>query len=180
MRNTILYLLVFCMLPTTIAIAEKPYNFRASKAYRKLPTKEQDGLEQVHRDFMMLWGALDRYADSHDEDPPNTLDQLVPYYLESLPKDPFVTDVTVQQKDTDYYQLSKAGWGYRYRKGSHGNRAWCLSSVGLKDFPYLAPKGNIGLYICKGDWISGVNPALIKLESKTQQKDPNRPADAVD
>lgn len=38
-----------------------------------------------------------------------------------------------------------------------------IASVGLPDFPYLAARGNIGLYICKGTWISGINPSTGRL-----------------
>ena len=36
-----------------------------------------------------------------------------------------------------------------------------LSSQGLSSFPYLAARGNIGLYVCKGIWISGINPVRL-------------------
>ncbi|MHC4517722.1 MAG: hypothetical protein ACYTAS_03965 [Planctomycetota bacterium] len=157
MRRAVPALVVFCVLAGSAGLAEAPYNFRTSQAYRKLSKEDRKRLERVHRDLMMLWGALDRYADHHDGNPPETLDQLVPHYLAKLPIDPFATAETAGQKDTKPYRTSRDGRGYRYRKGSPGNRAWCLSSVGLPNFPYLAARGNIGLYVCKGIWISGRN-----------------------
>ena len=174
MRHTVLALLVFCILVGSLALAETPYNFRASDAYRKLSKEDRDRLERVHRDFMMLWGALDRYADHQDGNPPETLEQLVPHYLGDLPSDPFSTDETARQKETKPYHMSKDGLGYRYRKGSPGNRAWCLSSVGLPGFPYLVARGNVDLYVCKGTWISGKN--LLRAKEKRK---PNK-TDAVD
>ena len=161
MRRTVLVLLVSCILPASVVLGEPPYDFRASDAYRKLSGDDRERLEQVHRDFMMLWGALDRYADHHDGDPPDTLDRLVPHYLGDLPTDPFATAETAREEDTRYYHPSKDGRGYRYRKGSPGNRAWCLTSEGLEEFPYLAARGNIGLYVCKGNWLSGVNEDVV-------------------
>jgi len=146
--------------PSKVATAS--YDFRASDAYRKLSKEDRERLEQVHRDFMMLCDALNRYADRHDGNKPDTLDQLVPDYLADLPTDPFTTAETSRQKDTKPNQASKDGWGYSYRKGSLGNRAWCFSGVGLPEFPYLTAMGNVGLHVCKGEWISGINPAFVK------------------
>ena len=107
----------------------------------------------------MLWGALDRYADDHDGNPPKKLERLVPGYLAELPTDPFATKATRQEKPK-HHTPSKDGWGYRYRIGSmiqtsgvDTRRSWLLVSVGLPQFPYLAERGNIGLYICKGIWL---------------------------
>ncbi len=149
-----------------VAIAEAPYDFRAAHAYRKLSSDDRHRLEQVHRDFMMLWGALDSYADRHHGKPPDTLDQLLPHYLGHLPSDPFATAQTPPQNDTKPYHTSKDGRGYRYRNGSPANRAWCLDSVGLPGFPYLAASGNVGLSVCKGRWISGMNATLVKDNKK--------------
>ena len=162
MRRAVLGFIVVRVLVGSVGLAEAPYNFRTSEAYGKLSGDDRKRLEQVHRDLMMLWGALDRYADHHEGNPPERLDQLVPHYLGELPTDPFATDETARQNDTKPYRGSKNGWGYHYRKGAPGNRAWCLASVGLPDFPYLAATGNIGLYVCKGTWISGRNPLIFK------------------
>jgi hypothetical protein len=106
----------------------------------------------------MLWGALDRYADGHDGNPPKKLEELVPGYLAELPTDPFATMDTARQKPTGNLP-SKNGWGYRYRigpmiwiEGRDTRRSWVLASVGLSEFPYNAARGNIGLYIAKGIW----------------------------
>ena len=168
MRSILAAVLVLCVLYATVGLAEDRYNFRESDAYAKLSKEDRAKLEQVHRDFMMLWGALDRYADQHDGNPPDTLDQLVPYFLADLPTDPSATDETVKDQNKKGYRTSKGEKGYRYRKGAPGNRAWCLSSVGLPGFPYLAAKGNVDLYVCKGEWISGMNPVLAK------EKRPNK------
>lgn len=109
---------------------------------------------------MLLWGALDMFADEHGGTLPETLDQLVPKYLTELPSDPFATGQTANEGEVGGYTRSKEGSGYRYRRGAPGNRAWVITSVGLPDFPYLAERGNIGLYVCKGVWISGVNPVV--------------------
>lgn len=107
----------------------------------------------------MLWGALDRYADDHNGNPPKTLEELVPSYLAQLPSDPFATAQSAQETSTANTP-SKDGWGYRYRIGSmlwvegyDTRRSWVLASVGLPEFPYNAERGNIGLYICKGIWL---------------------------
>ena len=155
--------------PAAPAVAQGPfsgpvncYDFRKSDAYRKLSEEDRTKLERVHQAFMTLWGALDRYADSHGGKPADTFDQLVPHYLGNLPNDPFATTETALQKNTSGYLTSKDGWGYRFRKGSPGNVAWCLSSVGLPDFPYLAASGNVGLYVCKGTWGAGGNYVVLK------------------
>jgi len=122
------------------------YDFRATEAYRALTAVDRDALEQVQRDFNLLWGALDRYADEHGGAPPERLADLTPRYLLRLPVDPFA---------------SGEEHGYGYRRGSPGNRAWVLSSRGLPSFPYLAARGNVGLYVCKGIWISGINPTRV-------------------
>jgi hypothetical protein len=78
-----------------------------------------------------------------------------------LPADPFVTRPETDAPKPGGYTPSKGGSGYRFRKGSPGNRAWIISSVGLPDFPYLGERNN-GLYICKGTWLSGHNPMMVK------------------
>lgn len=141
--------------------AAEPYDFRASAAYSQLSAADRQRLEQVRRDQLLLWGALDLYADEHDGEPPKTLDALVPRYLPELPSDPFTTQSSTVDSEPGGYTPSKGGLGYRFRKGSPGNRAWIISSVGLSEFPYLGER-NSGLYICKGTWISGHNPATAK------------------
>lgn len=161
MNSKAVLLVAFCMLWASVSFAEDPYDFRKSDAYGKLSKDDRNKLEQVHRDLTMLWGALDRYADGHNDNPPETLDQLVPLYLSELPTDPFATAETASQKDR-FRMKSRDGWGYRYRKGAAGNRAWIVSSVGLHNFPYLAARDNIGLYLPKGDWAGGDNAARFK------------------
>ena len=157
MRNTLLAMVAAIIVLNT-GWASEPYDFRASDAYRSLSKDDRTRLEQVHRDLMMLWGALDRYADGHDGNPPKKLDDLVPGYLAELPNDPFATEKTRKEKPT-HWTSSKGGWGYQYtkgpmyhRKGQKDDRAWMISSVGLPKFPYNAETGNIGLYVCKGIW----------------------------
>jgi hypothetical protein len=171
MRSIAIYLFsVGCVLCACRAVAgEPPYNFRESEEHQKLSAEDKAKLEQVHREFMTLWGAVDRYADNHGGEPPETLDQLTPNYLSELPTDPFATSETADDNPSRYYSTSKDGWGYRYRKGSPGNRAWTLSSVGLSDFPYLANRGNYGLYVCKGVWISGYNPRTVADPEKEKK-----------
>lgn len=147
----------FLWFATVVVAGDKPYDFRTSGAYARLTAEERQGLEQVHRDLVLLWGALDMYADDHGDKLPASLDDLVPIYLEELPSDPFATAETAKAVPPGYAP-SKKGKGYRLKKGSPGNRAWVISSVGLSGFPYLAERGNVGLYLCKGTWISGRNP----------------------
>jgi hypothetical protein len=146
-----------------LAAAENPYDFRATEAYRKLAIADRQRLEQVHRDFLLLWGALDKYADEHNGNLPATLDELVPGILVELPSDPFTTQETARFPETRGDTHSKGGMGYHFKRGAPGNRAWVISSVGLPDFPYLAERGNVSLYLCKGTWISGVNPVSGRL-----------------
>ncbi len=154
---------------TTVAVlgaapftnAGRPYDFRASPAYARLSDTDRLRLEQVRRDQLLLWGALDLYADEHDDEPPETLDALVPRYLAELPADPFATKPAPMERKPGDYVPSKGGMGYRFMKGAPGNRAWIISSVGLPDFPYLGER-NSGLYLCKGTWISGINPMITK------------------
>lgn len=159
MRVAAMMCLVAGVLLGAGGVAGEPYEFRRSEAYTKLSAEDRARLEQVHRDLMMLWGALDRYADYHEGKPPDALDQLVPGYLAELPRDPFATVATSAEKP-EYCTPSRGGWGYRYRKGpmvavSGGteDRSWVLSSVGLRGFPYLAERDNVGLYVCKGLWL---------------------------
>ncbi len=150
-------LLALLSLPALLVAAEEPYDFRASVAYKTLSAADQQRLEQVRRDQLLLWGALDMYADQHHGKLPNTLDDLAPRYLLELPADPFATPETATAQATGGYTASKGGLGYRFMRGADGNRAWVIASVGLPDFPYLAERGNVGLYLCKGTWVSGNN-----------------------
>ncbi|MBI5821584.1 MAG: protein kinase [Verrucomicrobia bacterium] len=152
------------------AIIVGSYDFRKSDAYRKLSAEDREKLEQVTRDFMLLWTSLERFADEHDGQLPDTLDQLVPQYFSELPADPFATAKTAQEGAAGY-QKSKSGWGYRYRKGAPGNRAWIVASAGLPNFPYLAEKGNVGLGLCKGIWLSGKNFVSVKVVQKPIAQD---------
>ena len=136
-----------------LAGSDKPYDFRASEAYKQLSAADRQKLEQVRLDHVLLWGALEMSADQHNGNPPATLDDLVPAYLRELPSDPFATRETTAGKDIGNYTQSKGGLGYRFMRGAPGNRAWVIASVGFPDFPYLAARGNIGLYVCKGTWI---------------------------
>ena len=161
-----LMLLPALLLLVSLAVAEKPYDFRASAAYAELSSTDRQKLEQVHHDQVLLWGALDMFADQHNGNPPASLDELVPRYLGELPSDPFATQQRASAQVLQGYTPSKGGAGYQFRRGASGNRAWVIASVKLPDFPYLAQRGNVGLYICKGIWIPD-NPVMGKL-FKTQ------------
>jgi len=152
--------LLLLSIPALWSAAATPYDFRGSAAYAQLSATDRQRLEQVRRDQLLLWGALDLYADEHNGALPKSLDQLVPRYLAELPTDPFATPQTESGQTSGGYTGSKGGLGYRYQAGAPGNRAWIIASVGLPDFPYLAERGNVGLYICKGTWISGFNPIV--------------------
>ncbi|MCA9289715.1 MAG: hypothetical protein KDA25_01215 [Phycisphaerales bacterium] len=125
------------------------YDYRTSPAWAALSAPERDHVERVTRDFTLLWGALDRYAEDHGGRVPETLDALVPRYLREVPVDPFSIGA------------DGVGRTYGYRTGAPGNRAWVLTSSGLSNFPYLAETGNIGLYQCRGVWIAGINPTRL-------------------
>jgi RNA polymerase sigma factor (sigma-70 family) len=131
----------------------KVYDFRSSPSYQALKPEQRQALEQVHRDFVLLWGALDMYAEEHQGRVPQRLEDLVPRYLKDLPRDPFATEATAAEKEVAPYTPSLGGWGYRYRPGQ-GN-SFIVASVGLPEFPYLAEKGNVGLHQLKGLWLSG-------------------------
>jgi hypothetical protein len=137
---------------------DESYEFRSSPAYHALKPAEQQALEQVHRDFVLLWGALDLYLREHENLAPEKLESLVPQYLKELPPDPFATKETAEGKDLGRYVSSRDGWGYRYRRGQ--GDSFIIASVGLPDFPYLAKSGNVGLYMPRGTWISGRQPTL--------------------
>lgn len=142
--RTLAALLGVLLVAVSAARADGRYDFRDTDAYRALAPADRDRLERVELDLTTLWGALDRYADEHGGNPPEGLDELVPHFLLRLPRDPF----------------AEGGASYGYRRGAPGNRAWVVSSAGLPDFPYLAARGNVGLYRCKGTWISGINPVV--------------------
>src|SRR5688500_16049549 len=154
--------LIFLLLLTgLLAAAKERYNFRTSEAYARLSTTDKQRLEQVHRDLVLLWGALEMFADDHDEEPPATLHELVPGYLPELPSDPFATQQTASEQSTYNYTPSRGGLGYRYKKGAPGNRAWVVRSVGLTIVPYRGEQ-IISLHVVIGTWISGINPAVSK------------------
>lgn len=170
--------LAFLSITASVVADEKRYDFRASAAYEQLSVADRQRLQQVRRDQFLLWGALDIYADEHSGGLPTSLDELVPAYLAELPTDPFATQQTANAPVTRGCVRSKGGFGYPFMRGASGNRAWVISSVGLPDFPYLAERGNVGLYICKGLWISGVNPIIGGLfraqDSATKASQSNR------
>ncbi len=155
-RIATLVALTFTLAPNTGKSDDDFYDFRGTPQYEALTEAEREKLEAVHRDFTLLWGALDRYADDHSGEAPKSLSDLTPRYLRELPADPFATKATAEETDFPYYKPSNNGYGYRYRQGV--KRSWVISSVGLADFPYLSSKGNISLYIAKGRWISGRQP----------------------
>lgn len=148
----------------TAASRDEPYNFRKSEAYRALSGEDRRMLDQVHRDMVLLWGALDMYADDHNGKAPEKLEDLVPIYLDSLPIDPFagrralLADAQLEDP-LPGYRSSLSGIGYFYRQGR--GRSWIVASMGLPEFPYLAERGNIGLYLPKGTWLSGMQPMMI-------------------
>lgn len=141
--------------------SQENYDFRSSDAYKKLSKPDREKLERAHEDMILLWGALDIYADQHKGELPKTLDDLIPEVLKALPSDPFADAEGSQRRDLPGYAVSKNGVGYGYRRGAQGNRAWIIRSVGLPSFPYASGKGQ-GLRLIKGLWISGINPLRKK------------------
>src|SRR5205085_2247990 len=101
--------LAFLSFSILLAAADKQYEFRASAAYRQLSATDRQRLEQVVRDQVLIWGALDMFADEHSGTPPQTLDELVPHYLAELPSDPFATGETASEREIGSYARSKAG-----------------------------------------------------------------------
>jgi beta-lactamase regulating signal transducer with metallopeptidase domain len=149
----------------------RPYDFRESSNYKALDAGARQSLETVHRDFALLWGALDMYIREHNNRAPENLEALVPRYLKELPKDPFATDETAAQKVRGNYMIrSLDGRGYWYRQGS--GDAFIISSVGLPDFPYLA-ETNVGLYLARGNWVSGLQERQVN--TSRQKPDPTVP-----
>ncbi len=138
--------------------AQPSYDFRNSPAYRALSEGERRRLEQVHRDLLLLRGAIEVYADTTGA-PPDRLGDLTPVVLQELPVDPFATEQTASGKATPGYEHSLGGYGYQYRRGI--GRSWIVASAGLPGIPYLAAEGNVGLYAPVGTWISGTQPMLI-------------------
>lgn len=136
----------------TLSRLNGPYNFRTSPQYKALSADDRGKLDAVHNDFNLLWGALHRFASEHNDAVPMSLEDLVPRYLKSLPKDPFATAITAAKTDLGIYRSSLGGCGYHYCRGK--GQSWIVASVGLPDFPYLAERGNVGLYLPKGRWIS--------------------------
>lgn len=151
MHKVALSCVISLTLCSPIFAAEK-YNYRSSDAYRALEPAEREKLDQVHRDFVLLWGALDMYAEEHEGQVPESLSELMPDYLAELPRDPFATKETAVQQDAGDYKTSCDGYGYRYRPGE--GDAYVLSTVGLRKFPYR--EGNSGVYITKGWWFGGL------------------------
>ena len=135
------------------APANERYDFRNAPEYAALTREDRVRLEQVHHDFVLLWGAMDLYVQDHDGQAPRRLEELTPLYLRVLPRDPFATDVSAAEPQIAPYKPSLDGRGYRYRPGV--GTAWIIASVGLPGFPYLSAEGNIDLYIANGTWISG-------------------------
>src|SRR5262249_16433301 len=135
---------------------DNSYDFRATPDYKALKPDQQQALEQVHCDFVLLWGALDMYMRDHENRAPENMEALMPHYLKELPKDPFATKETAADTYLGNYLPSPEGWGYRYRRGQADS--FIIASVGLPSFPYLAKTGNIGLYRPRGTWISGRQP----------------------
>ena len=127
------------------------YNYRSSAAYQVLSNDDRDRVEQVHRDLILLWGALDLYAEEHEGQVPKSLDDLAPAFLDQLSRDPFATDVTASRNET-WYQKSLDGRGYQYRPGA--GRAFVLRSVGLPAFSYRMKSGG-GLVLSRGYWRDG-------------------------
>ena len=162
-----LTLLSGCLLAcTVIGNAAEPYDFRDSPSYKSLSSQDRKALEQVDRDFVLLWGALDMYAQDHDGQVPSNLESLVPHYLLELPSDPFATEESATQKPKGGYLSSKEGRGYHYWPGQ-GN-AFSLASVGLAEFPYVADHGQ-GLYRVRGIWFGGsqfIPDSTVRLSVK--------------
>ena len=142
-----------------------PYNFRTSPQYKDLSADDRGKLDTVHNDFNLLWGALHRFASEHNDAVPMSLEDLVPRYLKSLPKDPFATATTAAKTDLGIYRSSLGGYGYHYCRGK--GQSWIVASVGLPDFPYLAERGNVGLYLPKGRWISKSLDVVPPLDEET-------------
>jgi hypothetical protein len=148
-------LLAAAALVAGIATAEDippRYNYRLSEEFAALSNGDRDRVDQVNRDLTLLWGALDLYAEEHAGKVPKCLDDLVPGYLDKLPRDPFATDETASRKET-WYQKSLDGRGYQYHPGT--GRAFVLRSAGLPAFPYRGRSGNGGLVQSRGYWRDG-------------------------
>ncbi len=111
----------------------EPYDYQKSKAYAELSDQQRKKLAEAERSLKIVEAALHKYADDHNNQAPSSLGDLVPKYLDKLPKDSFATKESAAEK-IEYMKPSLKGYGFRYRCGS--GRSWWLYSSGLKDFPY--------------------------------------------
>ena len=169
---------IFCLAALlaagVVATAKEPCNFRKSAAYVKLSIEDRQRLEQVHRDLVLLWGALDMYADHHDGDLPSTLDELVPSCLAELPTDPFATEQAAKAELTHGYVSSKGGVGYRLKPGAPGNRAWVISSVGLPKFSISGGTRKRWLISLQGNLDFGDQPDDYQMRDGRRVRRPAR------
>ena len=144
------------------------YDYRPSAEYRSLDTTSKARLDQVVKDFATLETALNKYVSVHHGQPPESLDELVPNYLPSLPRDPFASPNGQIPNQWQHYKQSLGGAGYLYqrRRGPvcvtswkkpikvHTlNGSWRFRSVGLPSFPLRhAARNGRGLIRAKGYW----------------------------
>lgn len=168
MRPPVAIVVVFLALAGAATAEDSPYDFRSAPEYAALSELDRGKLEQVHRDLVLLWGAIDMYAEDHNGAALPSLEALVPRYLRELPRDPFATRESAAQEAPQGKRTSLGGWGYRYVP-TGSSRAFVISSVGLPRFPYLAAKGNHGLYRAKGHWAGGDLDVPFKTQSLNQR-----------
>lgn len=136
-------------------VIRKPYDYRESTAFRALSPESRDDLKQVVNDFDALKTAIANYMADHNQTPPDSLSQLTPKYIASLPQDPFPKSDSPLPKGGVPFQRSLKGLGYLYRfRPNNTYRAWELRSAGLPDFPlrYRNTKHSLGLVHQHGYW----------------------------
>ena len=158
----------------TSGSAEDPFDFRNTDAYGQLAEDARFKLEAVNHDFILLWGALDKYAHDHGGQLPSSLENLVPHYILDLPRDPFAAERVVAPDEDTVHPSPEGALNYTYRPGRPGNgvwgnRAWIVRSIGLPDFPYRSDNGG-GLSIVRGSWRRGGNMGPPQTKVYTRKR----------
>ena len=148
--------------------SKRSYDYRQSAEFRDLDGTSRAKLVQLVKDFNTLETALNRFMSDHQGQPPESLGELVPDYLTSLPKDPFAdSDAEIHREWNNYkHSLDGAGYLYQRRPGPAYvtsweepikmqtlDGSWKVRSVGLPSFPlrYASENGR-GLLRAKGYW----------------------------
>jgi len=161
----VVFAIVAVNLGTASAQTEAPYDCTQSTDYRNLDGASRTKLHQAIDDLASLASALDSFMSDHRGQPPQSLDELVPVYIASLPMDPFAGSAV--SADGKWKQsLGGSGYLYQRRKGPAYEVSWSpefaihtldgtwkIKSIGLPNFPlrYRSKNGR-GLIRTRGYW----------------------------